>query len=468
MKNIEIWLFRFTGFLLGTEIVAIAYQLLKEPISGGRMTIIVSALLGLSLATILLWHRRVSPGVKLAVVSLVLCLFALDEACHILSLPSRFTSFQREERARQLGIEYDFRGIPKVIQDLRDQGLDAVAHIAPNFMIAKGSALFPLGGVSDKTVVMCNESGKFSVYPSDEHGFNNPKGLYDSGVEALVIGDSFANGACVQPGEDIASRLREHGLPSLTLGMWGNGPLVELATLAEYGRSLRPAKIFWLYYENDMEDLANEQREPILQHYLEPDFSQHLMQRQPETDALLLAEIDKQYRERTAETLKTQPGHAPGQTESLGSKAKELVNSPIVKDSVSIASLHDLILFGRSVFFNPFSNVELDKFRQVMATAKQLAASWGGQLTFVFLPEFSRYQPVSWLHKLYLKRSKEQILGVARQLGFPMIDIDKVFQAQADPVSLFPLRMMGHYTPEGYALVASVLRKATVEPQAAQ
>jgi len=463
MENIKRWLFRSTAFLLCIEIGAVAYLLLENPIGSVRMIIIVPALLGLSLAAMLLLHRRVSPGVTLAVVSLILCLFALDGACQILNLPSHFTSFQREERARQLGIEYDYRGIPKVISDLRDQGRDAVAHIAPNFMIATGSALFPLGGVSDKTVVMCNESGKFSVYPSDEHGFNNPKGLYDSGGQALVIGDSFANGACVQPGEDIASRLREHGLPALTLGMWGNGPLVELATLAEYGRSLRPAKIFWLYYENDMEDLANEEREPILQHYLEPGFSQNLLHRQPEIDALLLAEIDKQYRERTAETLKTLPIHAPERAESLASRANELVNSPIIKDSVSIASLHDLILFGRSVFFNPFSGAALGRFRRVMDTAKTLAASWGGQLTFVFLPEFSRYQPVPWIHKLYLKRSKEQILGVASRLGFQVVDIDRVFQAQADPVSLFPMRMMGHYTPEGYALVAQVLRNSAAE-----
>jgi len=62
-----------------------------------------------------------------------------------------------------------------------------------------------------------------------------------------------------------------------------------------------------------------------------------------------------------------------------------------------------------------------------------------------------------------LKRSKEQILGVASRLGFQVVDIDRVFQAQADPVSLFPMRMMGHYTPEGYALVAQVLRNSAAE-----
>jgi hypothetical protein len=36
----------------------------------------------------------------------------------------------------------------------------------------------------------------------------------------------------------------------------------------------------------------------------------------------------------------------------------------------------------------------------------------------------------------------------------------EAFAAQRDPLSLFPFRMPGHYTPEGYRLVAVELTDA--------
>ena len=34
----------------------------------------------------------------------------------------------------------------------------------------------------------------------------------------------------------------------VNLGIHGSGPLVELATLKEYAESVRPKKVFWVYY----------------------------------------------------------------------------------------------------------------------------------------------------------------------------------------------------------------------------
>jgi hypothetical protein len=458
---------RSLAVLCLAEIFALAYLYFINSFDGFIETGSVPMILGLCFAGVFFSRRPIAHGLTLALFSIGLCLFAMDAACLIINQPLRFISHQREERARQLGVAYDIRGIPQVIQDLRDQGLDAVPQIAPNLMLDSGEPVFPLGGVSQRTVVLCNESGEFSVYPSDEHGFNNPKGLYNSSLTSLIVGDSFANGACVRPGEDIAGQLRLQGLAALTLGMWGNGPLVELASLAEYGGSLRPKYVFWLYYENDMEDLASEERKPLLQNYLKPGFSQNLMDRQPEIDKRLLAEIDKQYQKKIEEIQGVPSAGAAVQSQSVLRGALELLHSQLFINAVSIVSLHDIILFVRSVFCNPYPKENIKRFHLIMGTAKRLSASWGGQLIFVFLPDFFRYQPVSIIKKLNSEGSKRQILGVARQLGLPVIDIDDVFQAQEDPVAFFPLRMMGHYTPQGYALIASILRQAVARPEAA-
>jgi hypothetical protein len=54
-------------------------------------------------------------------------------------------------------------------------------------------------------------------------------------IEYLLVGDSFTHGACVNRPNDISSVLRNLSNKSvLNLGMSGNGPLIEYATLREY------------------------------------------------------------------------------------------------------------------------------------------------------------------------------------------------------------------------------------------
>ncbi len=75
-----------------------------------------------------------------------------------------------------------------------------------------------------------------------------------------LIGDSFTQGSCVLPGEDFASQIRILTKQSaISLGMSGNGPLIELASLKEYGLQKKPQIVLWFYFErNDLEDLRNE------------------------------------------------------------------------------------------------------------------------------------------------------------------------------------------------------------------
>ena len=66
------------------------------------------------------------------------------------------------------------------------------------------------------------------------------------------------------------------------MGIGGNGPLFEHAILVEYGKALKPAKVFWIYFEgNDLNgDLQGEQINPLLMQYMEDGFTQNLINRQ--------------------------------------------------------------------------------------------------------------------------------------------------------------------------------------------
>ena len=209
----------------------------------------------ISLAGILFWGivLRLREGARANIVTvvtaLVVGLYMVEGGLTLLGMEQ---PHNRATAAAELGVEYDERTRLEVVEDLIAEGVDAVPTVQPSslirqFGVSKESihALLPLGGVSNKTTVYDNESGKYLVYESDRHGFNNPDSEWDSReVDWLLTGDSFTYGASVQPGQEIAGQLRSiTGNSTINLGISGNGPLLEYAELIEYGTTLKPAKV---------------------------------------------------------------------------------------------------------------------------------------------------------------------------------------------------------------------------------
>ncbi len=71
---------------------------------------------------------------------------------------------------------------------------------------------------------------------------------------ALVLGDSFAAGEGVQPGEDIGARLAEAwpGVEVLNHGMSGLGFHEEVALWNDHSRRYAPDVVVWIYVLNDL------------------------------------------------------------------------------------------------------------------------------------------------------------------------------------------------------------------------
>jgi len=89
--------------------------------------------------------------------------------------------------------------------------------------------------------------------------------------QLLLLGDSYVQGYCVGPEDGIAPRLRERFPGTLNFGMSGNGPLLMLATLREYGAALEPEFVVWSFFSgNDLENLENERNRSALVAYLDP------------------------------------------------------------------------------------------------------------------------------------------------------------------------------------------------------
>ena len=149
--------------------------------------------------------------------------------------------------------------------------------------------LFPLSGKSNSLTIFCNENGYFSIFDSDRYGFNNPDQEWNSNeIEYLIIGDSFAQGACVNRPYDIGSQLRTLSKKNvLNIGYGGNGPLIEYAALKEY-LPKKVKNVIWLYMNGDMINLQNEINNKILIQYLHDDeFTQNLKNKQNQIDKIV-------------------------------------------------------------------------------------------------------------------------------------------------------------------------------------
>lgn len=359
----------------------------------------------------------------------------------------------KEEKYRNAG--FDMRPRMEVIQDLRSRGVHAVPHVFPTILFdvseqhvwssrftVENQELLPLGGLSRSTTVLCNESGEYLIYDADEYGFHNPIGLWKEGVQVLALGDSFIHGACVPSKDNLVSVIRSRYPATISLGISGNGPLTELATLKEYGPFLKPKATLWFYYEdNDFRDLdTREKYAPVLMKYLEPSFSQHLVNRQEEIDRLL-----SKYVEDSIETTLSSPSfHLEKflKLQHLRESIRALLEKKKTAYGVSTELVDQIRKDGA-----PAKKEDRDLYGRILQEANATVTAWGGQLYFVYLPGWNRYG----IPEL-ASQNRDAVLTLVHDLGLPTIDIHLAFANHPDPLSLFPSRRYAHYNVAGHKL----------------
>ena len=250
----------------------------------------------LLLATALLAALRLPQNAR---TGLAVTLLSLITAAYFAELYLRWETTQDLwSVARRLGLPYDDRQRVEVVRDLRSAGQDAWPVPFPIYLLghADTQGLLPLGGVSGVPTVLFNEVGSYVTYRSDERGFRNPPGMWSvDGLQLAAVGDSYTQGMCVKDHESAIDLIRVAYPRTLNLGMSGDGPLLELATLKEYLPELRPPRVLWFYFEgNDLVlDLDMERKSRSLTAYLKPGHRQNLLDPAVTQTGIAVAQDDK-------------------------------------------------------------------------------------------------------------------------------------------------------------------------------
>ncbi len=397
----------------------------------------IPVLLGVIVFTVLLRFKETFRlNVLLLMISSAVTVYSIEVVFTIFPSLSVTSSHDERVEKEKEKINYEPRSEKEYLSDLLREGVDAVPRILPGFFTMSngipGHNIFPLGGISKKLTVHCNESGKMITYMSDRYGFNNLDEVWDSpSVSFITTGDSFTQGDCVEQNQTIASNLSKLTKKvGINLGMGGNGPLTELGVLNEYGERIKPKLVFWIYFEgNDLYELMAEKTSKILSSYMDNSYKQGLINKQNKIDQYLESWFKKKL-----------------PTKSERFNLKNFLFFKRLRDFIKSRYLSLDVATGHVDTAWPI-------FEKILLAAKSKVSSWGGRLIFVYLPSYSRYAKKNINHDLYL--DKELLLTRVAALSIKTIDMhSEVFIKQDDPLIYFPFRANGHYNKDGYFSVA--------------
>jgi len=344
--------------------------------------------------------------------------------------------------------EIDDRSKLDVIHDYETAGTVAFPNIHPKHLLstdardglaATGQVLFPLANISGNLIVQKNEGGYWLSYRTDRYGFHNEDRNWDGDTDLVMIGDSYAEGWVVRSKDNIASILSRKGLRVVNLGKAGNGPLLELASLVEYGLGLDPRVVLWVYFENDIEsDLLWEWKSRLLRRYLEPGFNQGLITKQNMVDQVLIQRtrmLKKQHaQDRVLLSTKNSEQELPRRS------FKDFSERRVLK----LSNLREALML------TPQDKLRKILFRKVIFRTKALLSDSNTKLYFVYLPSGNA------LASGRNHRWRSFVLNTVRAAGITTIDAqEEVFEGTPDITVFFPFgNVSNHYNETGYRLLA--------------
>ena len=355
----------------------------------------------------------------------------------------------------------DPRNKLEVIQDLRNESFDVYTNIIPAIFLETdglhldSTTLFPLGGISNKTILTNNENDFWPTYESDEYGFNNNKGVHDSKkINIAMIGDSFTEGTNVYNKDKIHSLLKSFGFDVINFGRGGSGPLIEYAIFKEYVVNLKPKIILWLFYEgNDFpRDLTHEIKSKFLMQYLSNDeFSQNLIKKQSIIDKALISYNSIKESQMAAQIKKDELTHQPDSKGFFQNTLNILMLNNIWNKIIS------LIYFKRY----PIQNLKDDSskiFKQILFKTKSKVDSWNGQLLFVYIPDMRKLVTFDKYNYIPENQYKKNIIDILSELDIQVIDLENFLFDHKYENLVSRTGTQRHFNQNGYLIVANILK----------
>lgn len=114
--------------------------------------------------------------------------------------------------------------------------------------ISNKTNFIPLGGQPNNKVFLCDEGYGYIKYKSDHLGFRNEKEDWNEyPYNAIIIGDSYVHGSCVDDENTISGNLKKFKIKNINLAQGDNGPSIYSQLLDQFSKPVPPKNIIVIF-----------------------------------------------------------------------------------------------------------------------------------------------------------------------------------------------------------------------------
>ena len=335
----------------------------------------------------------------------------------------------------QQNFHYDVRTPRAVAAEISANGEDS--HEAFR-VFERAEGIMPLGYAPNTKIVGSNEYGIRHVFLTDRHGFNNDDRIWDHETKYLFVGDSFTEGCCTPDNKNFVNLFRGDKFDTLNLGVSGNGPETNLATLIEYLEYIQPKKVIWVHFAgNDLGDMNYYRKIKQFNLYVYGGYSQDLYKRSNTIRAYLNSFYNK--------VLLNEPDRY--------SNRKTFREIFLSKDRLTLQTIRNKIV-TKFQKVEPSAKIDFERFNIIMKKAKELADSKNVEFYFVNLPHFYQIYQITKHDKL--------VKEIVRDLDMHYIDLREAYKEQEDIYGLYAFRNNdtgGHLSYRGNKVTSDYLKE---------
>jgi hypothetical protein len=220
-------------------------------------------------------------------------------------------------------------------------------------------------------------------------------------------------------------------LRTVSSAVFAQHTLTPQTSRLEYVAVLQPSIVLWVVHPGAL-SIRVERANPTLARYLDPTFSQNLIHRQDEVDALVR-------------------GLAPQLQASSDAVLRHELERATHERFRRVPILSQLrSSFGPRMTRDLAERDDTSAFLQILATAREEVSRWNGRLILVLMPMYDEVV----LHQQPDAIRHSRLAAEVEAHGIEVVDGGELFEGAADPAGLFTLRMESHPNRRGYELLA--------------
>lgn len=314
--------------------------------------------------------------------------------------------------------------------------------------IAKKYSIAPLAPQPNTSLYYCNEGYGQVRYKSDRYGFRNDDHLWNmNSIDAIIIGDSYVQGACVDEKNTISGNLLDKKLTALNLGTGSNSPIHYAAIAQTFTRLKKIKNLIIVFYPND--NIQGEEGSIYNQIYFKSNIDYFDSGISGSKNLVLNEKLIGLYKE--AENL------------IILERSKKTLPSPQIKSPMAEANspalgnefLHGALYLktSRMVVKNLFSKPELPYGSKLaIDVTKTQCLIWGCKPIFVYIPNSNFWRPDASA-KVYRSSLEDYI----RNSGLLFIDTTESLGKIGE--NAYAIKGP-HLSPDGYKIVSESILNA--------